>query len=53
MDKKYLEFRDKVTKGLEQAAIELIKERQKNGSYLVVTDDEGNVIRKPAREFKL
>ena len=45
MEDSYKELRDKIAKGVEQAAIDLIKERQKNDSYLVVTDDKGNVIR--------
>lgn len=53
MEDRYKELRDKIAKGVEQAAVDLIKERQKKNSYLVVTDDDGNVIRKPAREFKI
>ena len=53
MDKKHIELRKKIDKGLDLAIKELIEEKQKNDSYLVVTDDDGNVIRKPAREFKV
>ena len=51
MEDRYKELRDKIAKGVEQAATELIKERQENDSYLVVTDENGKVIRKPAREI--
>ena len=51
MEDRYKELRDKIAKGVKQAATVLIKERQKNDSYLVVTDENGKVIRKPAREI--
>ena len=52
MKDKYKEISEKFTKGVELAARELIEERKKNNSYLVVSEN-GKVIRKPASEFKL
>lgn len=45
------EIIDKILKGTQSAIDKLIKERKKEDSYLVISEN-GKVVRKPARDIR-
>ena len=49
-EKKLNELSEKILMGMQMAIDELIEERKKEDSYLVISEN-GKVIRKPAREI--
>ena len=49
-EKDLIDFSNKILKGAQLAIDELIEERKKEDSYLVISEN-GKVIRKPAREI--
>ena len=46
------EIKSRITEGYKLALKRLIEQKQKENSFLVVSDKDGNVIKIPARDIK-